>query len=327
MRLDGESRPQKLKTPLNAPETGPEFQGSPRSSKDAPCTENSPLPQPKIVAESQCSKTERKPADGSEPVRRSLEKPGPRSSPKEKAHSYKKTDQEHYRPKKKRSENEEEEEEEEAAAADGAAGRSQPDGHCSKQRCAYSRERVKQQDQPRREYHGASYYRFPGSPDPARSLEKYPPYQSRSRGKTDSERSRSSYGKGGERSWSRERYYQETPRRWDGCRSYSYYYSASHLPRHNQERKPTHSERDYNKSSHVYSSPYDKYDHYKSRSNHDQDRKRRLSPSPEASDCAPEKKHPKLLPEDSPDEQKGRKRKKSKKKKKLKDKHKEKDAR
>ncbi|KAL7979233.1 hypothetical protein Chor_015257 [Crotalus horridus] len=326
MRLDGESRPQKLKTPLNAPETGPEFQGNPLSSKDAPCTKNSPLPQPKIVAESQCSKTESKLADGSEPVRRSLEKPGPRSSPKEKAHSYKKTDQEHYRPERKRSENEEEEEEAEAAA-DGAGGRSQPDGHCSKQRCAYSRERVKQQDQPRREYHGTSYYRFPGSPDPARSLGKYPPYQSRNRGKTDSERSRPSYGKGGERSWSRERYYQETPRRWDACRSYSYYYSASHLPRHNQERKPTHSERDYNKSSHVYSSPYDKYDYYKSRSNHDQDRKRRFSPSPEASDCAPEKKHPKLLPESSPDEQKGRKRKKSKKKKKLKDKHKEKDAR
>ncbi|KAK9393146.1 ubiquitin carboxyl-terminal hydrolase 42 [Crotalus adamanteus] len=325
MRLDGESRPQKLKTPLNTPETGPEFQGNPLSSKDAPCTKNSPLPQPKIVAESQCSKTESKPADGSEPVRRSLEKPGPRSSPKEKAHSYKKTDQEHYRSKRKRSENEEEEEEAEAAA-DGAGGRSQPDGHCSKQRCAYSRERVKQQDQPRREYHGTSYYRFPGSPDPARSLGKYPPYQSRSRGKTDSERSRPSYGKGGERSWSRERYYQETPRRWDACRSYSYYYSASHLPRHNQERKPTHSERDYNKSSHVYSSPYDKYDYYKSRSNHDQDRKRRFSPSPEASDCAPEKKHPKLMPESSPDEQKGRKRKKSKKKKKLKDKHKERDA-
>ncbi|KAM3826500.1 ubiquitin carboxyl-terminal hydrolase 42 isoform 3-T4 [Vipera latastei] len=327
MRLDGESRPQKLKTSLNAPETGPEFQGSPPSSKGAPCAENPPLPQPKIVAESQCPKTESKPAEGSEPVRRSLEKPGPRSSPKEKGHSYKKTDQEHYRPKKKCSENEEEEEEE-AAAADGAGGRSQVDGHCSKQRFAYSRERVKQQDQPRREHHGTSYYRFPGSPDPARSLGKYPPYRSHSRGKTDSERSRPSYGKGAERSWSRERYYQETARRWDACRSYSYYYSASHVPpRHNQERKPAHSERDYSKSSHVYSSPYNKHDYYKSRSNHEQERKRRFSPSPEAGDCAPEKKHPKLLQEGSPDEQKGRKRKKSKKKKKLKDKHKEKDAR
>ncbi|KAG8145655.1 hypothetical protein E2320_012141 [Naja naja] len=270
---------------------------------------------------SQCSKTENKPADGGEPLHRSLEKLGP----KEKAHGYKKTDQEYYRPKRKHSETEEEEEEEEEA--DGAGGRSQPDGHCSKQRCAYSRERGKQQEQPRREYHGTSYYRFPGSPDPARSLGKYPPYRSRSRGQTDSERNRPSYGKGGERSWSRERYYQETPRRWDACRSYSYYYSASHVPRHNQERKPTHSERDYSKSSHVYSSPYSKYDYYKSRLSHNLDRKRRVSPSPEASDCAPEKKLPKILPDPSLNELKGRKRKKSKKKKKLKDKHKEKESR
>ncbi|ETE59661.1 Ubiquitin carboxyl-terminal hydrolase 42, partial [Ophiophagus hannah] len=308
MRLDGESRPQKLKTPLKAPEMGPERQVTPPSSKDAPRAENSPLPQPKTLAESQCSKTENKPEDGSEPLHRSLEKPGP----KEKTHGYKKTDQEYYRPKRKRSETEEEEEEEEEA--DGPGGRSQPDGHCSKQRCAYSRERGKQ-EQPRREYHGASYYRFPGSPDPTRSLGKYPPYRSRSRGQTDSERNRPSYGKGGERSWSRERYYQETPRRWDACRSYSYYYSASHVPRHNQERKPTHSERDYSKSSHVYSSPYSKYDYYKSRLSHNLDRKRRVSPSPEASDCAPEKKLPRILPDPSLDELKGRKRKKSKKKK------------
>ncbi|XP_026579721.1 ubiquitin carboxyl-terminal hydrolase 42-like isoform X2 [Pseudonaja textilis] len=322
MRLDGESKPPNLKTPLKAPETGPERQGSPPSSKDAPCTENSPLPQPKTPAESQSSKTEQsKPADSSEPLRRSLEKPGP----KEKAHGYKKTDQEYYRPKRKRSETEEDEEAEEEA--DGAGGRSQPDGHCSKQRCAYSRERGKQQEQPRREYHGTSYYRFPGSPDPARSLGKYPPYRPRSRGQTDSERSRPSYGKGGERSWSRERHYQETPRRWDACRSYSYYYSASHVPRHNQERKPTHSERDYSKSSHVYSSPYSKYDYYKSRLSHNLDRKKRVSLSPEASDCAPEKKPPKILPDPSLDELKGRKRKKSKKKKKLKDKHKEKESR
>ncbi|XP_032087095.1 ubiquitin carboxyl-terminal hydrolase 42 isoform X2 [Thamnophis elegans] len=326
MRLDGELRPpQKLKTLLQAAETGPERQGSPPGNKDTPCAENSPLPQPKTLAESQCSKTESKPADGGEPIRRTLEKPSSRFSPKEKAHNCKKADQEYYRPKRKRSETEEEEEEEEEA--DGAGGRSQTDGHCSKQRCAYSRERGKQQEQPRREYHSTGYYRFPGSPDPARSLGKYPPYRSRSRGQTDSERSRPSYGKGGERLWSRERYYQETLRRWDVCRSYSYYYSASHLPRHNQERKPTHSERDYSKSSHVYSSPYNKYDYYKSRLSHNPERKRRFSPSPEANDCAPEKKHPKILPDPSLDEQKGRKRKKSKKKKKLKDKHKEKEAR
>uniref|UniRef100_A0A8C6Y1G4 ubiquitinyl hydrolase 1 n=1 Tax=Naja naja TaxID=35670 RepID=A0A8C6Y1G4_NAJNA len=310
-----------LTTTVEAPETGPERQGSPPRQQGGQRARNSPLPQPKTLAESQCSKTENKPADGGEPLHRSLEKLGP----KEKAHGYKKTDQEYYRPKRKHSETEEEEEEEEEA--DGAGGRSQPDGHCSKQRCAYSRERGKQQEQPRREYHGTSYYRFPGSPDPARSLGKYPPYRSRSRGQTDSERNRPSYGKGGERSWSRERYYQETPRRWDACRSYSYYYSASHVPRHNQERKPTHSERDYSKSSHVYSSPYSKYDYYKSRLSHNLDRKRRVSPSPEASDCAPEKKLPKILPDPSLNELKGRKRKKSKKKKKLKDKHKEKESR
>ncbi|XP_025020496.1 ubiquitin carboxyl-terminal hydrolase 42 isoform X1 [Python bivittatus] len=317
IRSDGECRPQKLKALLNAGEKGHEMQDNPQSSEDAPCAENSPVPQPKIVAESPCSKEEGKPAESSEPVRRSVEKPGLRSPPKEKAHTYKKTDQEHYRSKRKRSESEEE-------AADGAAGRSQPEGHYSKQRCAYSRERAKQQDQHRREHHGTSYYRFPGSPDPARSLGKYPPYRSRSRGKTDSERSRHCYGKG-ERSWSRERYYQETPRRWDGCRSYSYYYSTSHVPRHNQERKFAHSERDYSKSSHVYSSPY-KYDYYKSRWSQDQDRKRR-SPNPEASECILEKRHPKILQSSSLSEQRGRKRKKSKKKKKLKDKHKERDYR
>ncbi|XP_070617310.1 ubiquitin carboxyl-terminal hydrolase 42 isoform X2 [Erythrolamprus reginae] len=322
LRLDGESRPQMLQTPLKAPETEPERQGSPLGSKDAPCAETSPLPQPKTLTENHCSLTESK-TDGNEPLRRSLENPGPRFSPKEKVH--KKTDQEYYHPKRKRSESEEEEEEE--TAADGAGERSQSDGHCRKQRCAHSRERGKPPEQPRRECHSTGYYRPPGSPDPARSLGKHPPYRSHSRGQTDSERSRPSHGKGGERSWSRERHYQETtPRRWDTCRSYSHHYPASHVPRHNQERKPAHSEKDYSKSSHVYSS--DKYDHYKSRLSHSNpNRTRHFSPSSEAGDCAVEKKHTKNLPEPPLDEQRERKRKKSKKKKKLKDKHKEKESR
>ncbi|XP_063171095.1 ubiquitin carboxyl-terminal hydrolase 42 [Candoia aspera] len=317
VRSDGDCRPHKLKAPLNATEKGHEAQDHPQSGKGAPRTENPPIPQPQVVAEGQRSKEEGKPVDSSEPARRSVEKPGPRSPPEEKAHPYKKAHQEHHRSKRKRSESEEE-------AADGAADWSQPEGHHGKQRCAHSREQAKQPDQHRWDHHGTSYSRFPGSPDPARSLGRYPPYRSRSRGKTDSERSRHCRGKG-ERSWSRERYYQETPRRWEGCRPHGYYHSAPHAPRHNPERKFAHSERDYSKSSHVYSSPY-KCDHHKSRWSHDQDRKRR-SPNPEASECALEKRHPKLSQSGSLDEPRGRKRKKSKKKKKLKDKHRERDYR
>uniref|UniRef100_A0A670KFU6 ubiquitinyl hydrolase 1 n=1 Tax=Podarcis muralis TaxID=64176 RepID=A0A670KFU6_PODMU len=233
---------------------------------------------------------------------------------KEKISTSKKIDKEHYRSKRKRSESEEEE----AAVAP----RGQPEGHYPKKWCSYSRERAKQEHY-RREYYNANSYRFPCSPDPERGMGKYPSYRSRSRGKTDPERSRHCYGKG-EQSWSKERYYQDGPRRWESCRPYSYYYS-SHGPRYNQDRKFTHCERDYSKSSHVYSSPY-KYDHYKSRWTHDQERKRRCQ-SPEGSKTPPEKRYRKLSQSESLEEQRGRKHKKSKKKKKLKSKHRERDSR
>ncbi|KAJ6659772.1 hypothetical protein lerEdw1_018488 [Lerista edwardsae] len=179
----------------------------------------------------------------------------PPSPPKERACAAKKTEKEHHRPKRDRAESEERE-----------GSRSQPDGHHYKKRRSYSRERTKPALYKREHYNGGSS-RPPGSPDPGRSLGKYPPYRSRSRGKADPERSRHGYGRG-DQAWSRERYYhQEAPRRWEKGRSYHHHY-ASHLPRTSQDRKFSHAERDCAKSSHVYSSPYKDY-YYKSRWTHD----------------------------------------------------------
>ncbi|XP_062998993.1 ubiquitin carboxyl-terminal hydrolase 42 isoform X2 [Elgaria multicarinata webbii] len=325
-KSDNECSSQKLAT-LNTAEKCRETQDSEKSYEDATPPDASSVPRPDAIGGSPRSKNDGgRLGENNEQFQGNPERQEPKShSPlKEKVFTSKKTDKEHYRSKRKRSESEEEEEEKEVAAEEAVATeatRSQPDGHYSKRRCSHSREGAKQQEHYRREYYNASYYRFPCSPDPGRSLGKYPPYRSRSRGKTDPERNRHCYGKG-ERSWSRERYYQDLPRRWEGCRSYHY---SSHVPRYNQDRKFTHCERDYNKSSYVYSSPY-KYDYYKSRWTHDQERKRRCQ-SPEGGDSPLEKRCQKVLQSESLDEQRGRKHKKSKKKKKLKDKHREREYR
>ncbi|KAH0631939.1 hypothetical protein JD844_019849 [Phrynosoma platyrhinos] len=319
LQSDSECSSQKLAT-LNMAEKCQEMQDSVKMYEDASPTNDSSIMRPDVGGESLCSKDDNRPGENSEQFRGDSGRQELKShSPfREKICTSKKTDKEHYRSKRKHSESEEEAEE---AVGVAAPTRSQPEGHHSKKRCSYSRERVRPPEHYRREYSNANYYRFPCSPDPGRSLGKYPPYRSRSRGKTESERNRHCYGKG-EQSWSRERY-QDIPRRWEGCRSYNYYYS-SHVPRYNQDKKFTLCERDYSKSSHVYSSPY-KYDYYKNRWTHDQERKRRCQ-SPEGSEGTPEKRRQKVFQSESL-EQRGRKHKKSKKKKKLKDKHRERDYR
>nr|XP_034988115.1 ubiquitin carboxyl-terminal hydrolase 42 isoform X2 [Zootoca vivipara] len=318
-RSDGECNSPKLAT-VNVAEKCQETQDSVERYEDVPPPDEPSVTRLDPVGGSQCSKDDgRLGESSSKQFKGNTERQELKShSPlKEKICTSKKIDKEHYRSKRKRSESEEEEEEEAAVAP-----RGQLEGHHPKKWCSYSRERAKQEHY-RREYYNANSYRFPCSPDPERGMGKYPSYGSRSRGKTDPERSRHCYGKG-EQSWSKERYYQDGPRRWESCRPYGYYYS-SHGPRYNQDRKFTHCERDYSKSSHVYSSPY-KYDHHKSRWTHDQERKKRCQ-SPEGSATPPEKRHWKLSQSESLEEQRGRKHKKSKKKKKLKSKHRERDSR
>ncbi|XP_061456093.1 ubiquitin carboxyl-terminal hydrolase 42 isoform X2 [Rhineura floridana] len=313
-RSDSECSSPKLAA-LNVAEKCLEAQDSVKSCEDALPPDDSSIARLDATRGNVCTKDNNRLGESIEQFQGNTERQELKShSPlKQKVCNSKKIVKEHYRSKRKRSESEEEEE---------AAGQSLLEGHYTKKRCSYSRERAKQEHY-RRDYYNASYYRFPCSPDPGRSLRKYPPYRSRSRGKTDLERTRHCYGKG-EQSWSRERHYQDVPRRWESCRSYSYCHS-SHIPRYNQDRKFTKCERDYNKSSHVYSSPY-KYDYYKSRWTHNQERKRRWQ-SPEGRENPLEKWHPKLLKTESLEEQRGRKHKKSKKKKKLKDKHRERDYR
>uniref|UniRef100_A0ABM5F0B0 Ubiquitin carboxyl-terminal hydrolase 42 n=1 Tax=Pogona vitticeps TaxID=103695 RepID=A0ABM5F0B0_9SAUR len=310
-RSDGEGSSQKPAT-LKMAETCQETQAGVESYEEVPPPDRSSARRLEPPGES--SKENSDVGERGEPFKGSMERqePKPHSPSKEKVCTSKKTDKEHYRSKRRHSESEGEEEV--------AAAWSQPEGHREKRRCSYSGEKPRTQEHYRRAYHNANNHRSPCSPDPGRNTGKYPPYRSRSRGRTEPERSRHCYGKG-ERSWSRERYYQDPPRRWDGCRPYNYYYS-SHVPRYNQDRKPAHCERDYSRSSHVYSSPY-KYDYYKSRWTHDQGRKRRCQDS----EGTPGKKRQKTFHSESPDEPKGRKHKKSKKKKKLKDKYREKDYR
>nr|XP_003227691.2 PREDICTED: ubiquitin carboxyl-terminal hydrolase 42 [Anolis carolinensis] len=309
---DSECSSQKL-VALNMADKCQETQDNVKMYEDASPTENSCTLRPNVVGES--SKDDQ--GENSEQFKGNTDRQELRShSPfREKVCTSRKTDKEHYRSKRKHSESEEEVE-----ATAGASSRSQAEGHHNKKRCSYSKERVRPQEHYRREHYNTNYYRFPCSPDPGRNFGKYPPYRSRSRGKTESERSRHCY----ERSWSRERYYQDVPRRWEGCRSSDYYY-PSHVPRYNQDKKFTLCERDYNKSSHVYNSPY-KYDYHKNRWTHDQERKRKCQ-SPEGSQGTPEKRPQKTVQSESLDEQRGRKHKKSKKKKKLKDKHRERDHR
>ncbi|XP_025939012.1 ubiquitin carboxyl-terminal hydrolase 42 isoform X3 [Apteryx rowi] len=175
---------------------------------------------------------------------------------KKKIYDSKKTDKEHYRRKREHSDTEEREKQ----------NRSKTDGHSQKRRCSRSVETNKQ-NRHKQEYCNGSKYRSShnerSSPDNGRSSGKHPRYRSRSRGRTEQDRNRYYHSKG-ERTWSRERYYQDEPRRWEKCRYYNDYYS-SHAMRDGRERKFSHCDKDFDKSSQAYNNRSHKDYHYKSR--------------------------------------------------------------
>ncbi|XP_068002867.1 ubiquitin carboxyl-terminal hydrolase 42 [Melanerpes formicivorus] len=154
----------------------------------------------------------------------------------------KRTDKEHYRKKRESSDTEEKEKQ----------TRSKADDHSHRRRCSRSVETNKQ-TRPKQEYCSESKYRASHgdrkSPDKGKSSGKYSRYRSRSRERTEQDRNRYYHSKG-ERTWSRERYYQDEPRRWDKCRYYDYY--PSYGARDGRERKSSYCDKDFDKVSQAY---------------------------------------------------------------------------
>lgn len=174
---------------------------------------------------------------------------------KKKIYDSKKTDKEHYRKKRENSDTEEKEKQ----------TRSKSDDHSHKRRSSHSVETNKQNHH-KQDYCNESKYRSShnerNSPNNGKSSGKYSRYRSRSRERIEQDRNRYYYSKG-ERTWSRERYYQDEPRRWEKCRYYNDYYS-SHGTRDGRERKSSHCDKDFDKSSQTYNRSHKDY-HFKSR--------------------------------------------------------------
>ncbi|NXH14735.1 UBP42 hydrolase, partial [Bucco capensis] len=170
----------------------------------------------------------------------------------------KKTDKEHYRKKREHSDTEEKEKQ----------TRSKPDDHSHKRRrCSRSVETSKQ-NRHKQEYCNESKYRSyhneRKSPNNGKSSGKYSRYRSRSRERTEQDRNRYYHSKG-ERTWSRERYYQDEPRRWE-IRVKNYYnYYSSHGTRDGRERKSFYCDKDFDKLSQPYNNRSHKDYHCKSR--------------------------------------------------------------
>ncbi|XP_075755605.1 ubiquitin carboxyl-terminal hydrolase 42 isoform X2 [Pelodiscus sinensis] len=170
--------------------------------------------------------------------------------------SPKKIDKGHYRAKRQRSESVEQEKQ----------TRNKPD---AKKRHSYNKESTKQGWYKQEHSSGNKHkvmHRERDNPDNDRSLGKYTNYRSRSRGKTDHEKNRYCHSKT-EGSWSRERYCQDLPRRWDKCRYYNDY--PPYAARGSRERKFIHGDRDYDKSSQSYNSRSYRDDYYTRRWNHE----------------------------------------------------------
>ncbi|NXF95921.1 UBP42 hydrolase, partial [Eubucco bourcierii] len=168
----------------------------------------------------------------------------------------KRTDKEHYRKKRESSDTEEKEKQ----------ARSKPDDHPHKRRRSDSMETNKQNRPKQQEYCSESKYRTSHgdrkSPNKGKSSGKYSRYRSRSRERTDQDRNRYYHSKG-DRTWSRERYYQDDPWRWDKCRYHHDYYS-SYGARDGRERKSSHGDKDFDKLSQAYNRSHKDY-HCRSR--------------------------------------------------------------
>ncbi|NXP45445.1 UBP42 hydrolase, partial [Heliornis fulica] len=193
----------------------------------------------------------------SEGLNKKCEEDKHRKNYKRKIYDSKRTDKEHYRRKRENSDTEEREKEKQT--------RSKSDDH-PKRRCSRSVETNKQ-NRHKQDYCIESKYRSShnerNSPSNGKSSGKYSRYRSRSRERAEQDRNRYYHFKG-ERTWSRERYYQDEPRRWEKCRYYSSYY-FSHGTRDGRERKSSYCDKDFDKSSQAYNSRSHKDYHFKSR--------------------------------------------------------------
>ncbi|KFQ55003.1 Ubiquitin carboxyl-terminal hydrolase 42, partial [Nestor notabilis] len=171
-----------------------------------------------------------------------------RQKHEEKIHDSKKNDKEHYRKKRRYSDFEEKEKQ----------TRSKTDDHTYKRRRSRSMETNKQYRH-KQDYCSEGKYRPShnerNSPNNSKSSGKYSRYRSRSRERTEQDRNRYYHSKG-ERTWSRERYYQDESRRWEKCRYYKDYYSV-HGTGDGRERKSSHFDKDFDKLGEFYKSHRD----------------------------------------------------------------------
>ncbi|XP_069726482.1 ubiquitin carboxyl-terminal hydrolase 42 [Phaenicophaeus curvirostris] len=176
---------------------------------------------------------------------------------KKKIYDSKKTDKDHYRRKREHSDTEEREKEKQTRSND---------DHSHKRRCSRSVETNKQ-SRHKQEYCSESKYRSShterSSPHNSKSSGKYYCYRSRSRERSEQDRNRYYHYKG-ERTWSRERYYRDEPRRWEKCRYYNDYYS-SRGTRDGREGRSSHCDKDFDKSSQAYNNRSHQDYHCKSR--------------------------------------------------------------
>ncbi|XP_032063063.1 LOW QUALITY PROTEIN: ubiquitin carboxyl-terminal hydrolase 42-like [Aythya fuligula] len=161
------------------------------------------------------------------------------------------TEKEHYRSKREHAPSEEKE--------------SQKAGPSSKRRCSQSVEFVEQKSHKQEYWEGSRYRSFPrerNSPENGRRAVKYSKYRSGSGGRSEQGSNRY-YRSKGERSWSRERYYRDEARRWERCGYYKDYYSP-HATGDSRERKFSHGDSAFDRSTATYYSRSHKHYHYKS---------------------------------------------------------------
>ncbi|XP_061329993.1 ubiquitin carboxyl-terminal hydrolase 42-like [Pezoporus flaviventris] len=165
----------------------------------------------------------------------------------EKIHDSKKTDKEHYRKKRQYSD-----------SKDQKQSRSKADDRSYKRRRSRSMETNKQYHHKQDYCNKGKYrpsYNERNSPNNGKSSGKYSRYKSRSRERTEQDRNRYYHSKG-ERTWNRERYYQDELRRWEKCRYYKDYYSV-HGTGDGRERKSSHFDKAFDKLSQFYKSHRD----------------------------------------------------------------------
>ncbi|XP_010191580.1 PREDICTED: ubiquitin carboxyl-terminal hydrolase 42-like, partial [Mesitornis unicolor] len=165
-----------------------------------------------------------------------------RKKDKKKIYETKKTGKDQYRKKRQHSDTEEEEKQ----------TRNKVDGHSKRRRCRSVE--TNRQNRHKEEYCSENKYRCPhnerNTPNSGKSSGKYSRYRSRSRERME-DRNRY-YNFKGERTWTRDRFYQEEPRRWEKCRYYTDYY-LHYRTRDDRERKSSHCDKDFDKSNQGYS--------------------------------------------------------------------------